>query len=181
MYLQTTRGWEVSVLDRSLQTMNTNSYMGNGNTVPESHATLDGEWTYRVLYLRRVEEVVRVLEDLTLRLTAHGYSAKDRFGVQLALEEAIVNALRHGNGGNPTKRVLVRYLIDAEVVMAEVQDEGPGFDPETVSDPTRPENLDRPSGRGLMLMRHFMTSVHYHGCGNVVTLCKRPTIQPLGN
>jgi serine/threonine-protein kinase RsbW len=98
--------------------------------------------------------------------------------VRLALEEAVVNGLRHGNGGDSSKRVRVRYRVDAETLLVEVKDEGAGFDADAVPDATLPENLDRPGGRGLLLMRHFMTWVRYHGCGNRVTLCKRPTAPP---
>jgi serine/threonine-protein kinase RsbW len=59
--------------------------------------------------------------------------------------------------------------------LAEVQDQGPGFDPEAVPDPMAPENLDRPCGRGLLLIRHYTTWVRYHDCGNLVTLCKHRT------
>jgi serine/threonine-protein kinase RsbW len=62
--------------------------------------------------------------------------------------------------------------VTAERVLAEVEDEGPGVDPKSVPDPRDPENLERPGGRGLLLMRHYMSSVHYSGRGNVVTLCQ---------
>jgi serine/threonine-protein kinase RsbW len=91
----------------------------------------------------------------------------------LSLEEALVNALRHGHGLDPTKVVRVRYHVAADVVLAEVEDEGPGFDPRAVPDPLKDENLERPSGRGILLMRRYMTSVEHKGRGNHLTLCLR--------
>jgi serine/threonine-protein kinase RsbW len=69
--------------------------------------------------------------------------------------------------------VQVRCHLTPESVLVEVEDEGDGFNPESVPDPRDPENLERPSGRGLLLMRHYLTEVRYHGRGNRVTLCKR--------
>jgi serine/threonine-protein kinase RsbW len=93
--------------------------------------------------------------------------------VRLGLEEALVNAVRHGNRGDPRKRVRVRYRVAPQEVWAEVEDEGPGFDPGAVPDPTGPERLERPGGRGLLLMRHYLSSVSYNERGNAVTLRKR--------
>jgi serine/threonine-protein kinase RsbW len=122
--------------------------------------------------LCRAAEVVPFLDGLVAALTGMGYPWHDCAGVRLALEEAVVNGLRHGNGGDPAKRVCVRYHLQSDALVAEVEDEGPGFDPGRVPDPTLPENLERPSGRGLLLMRHFMTWVRFSRPGNRVTLCK---------
>jgi serine/threonine-protein kinase RsbW len=102
-----------------------------------------------------------------------GYGERDIFGVRLSLEEAVVNAIRHGHRGDTSKAVAVRFFVDAAQVFAEVADEGPGFDPALVPDPLAPENLERPSGRGVFLMRHYMTSVQFNERGNCVTLCKQ--------
>jgi serine/threonine-protein kinase RsbW len=128
--------------------------------------------------LRRGDEVNPLLDQVEAAMTELGYSPRDVIGLRLALEEAIVNGLGHGNGGDPSKQVVVRYLVGPEEVLGEVEDEGPGFDPERVPDPTAPKNLYKPSGRGLLLMRHFTTWVRYHGRGNRVTLCKRLTAPP---
>ncbi len=117
-------------------------------------------------------EVRPLIDRMTAWMEAEGYPPSDCTGMRLALDEAIVNALRHGNRFDPAKRVRVRFRVDAFEALAEVEDEGPGFDPEAVPDPTAAENLDRPSGRGLLLMRHFTTWVRFHGRGNFVTLCR---------
>jgi serine/threonine-protein kinase RsbW len=122
--------------------------------------------------IHRSAEVGALLEDVAERLRAAGYSHKEEFGVRLALEEAIVNAIKHGHGGDPTKQVNVRYRVEADRVTVEVEDEGPGFRPEAVPDPLAPENRERDCGRGLLLMRHYMTTVRYNDRGTCVTLCK---------
>jgi serine/threonine-protein kinase RsbW len=105
-------------------------------------------------------------------MAAADYPDEDVFGMHLALEEALFNAVKHGNRGDPEKRVRLRYRVTARRVLAEVEDEGTGFKLEQVPDPTAAENLDRPGGRGLLLMRSFMTWVRYNERGNWVSLCK---------
>jgi serine/threonine-protein kinase RsbW len=112
-----------------------------------------------------IEAVVRAMADQL-------YAERDIFAVRLALEEALVNAIRHGNQEDLSRHVNVSYLVGPERVLIEVQDEGEGFDPRAVPDPLAPENLERSSGRGLHLMRTYMTWVRYNGRGNCVTMCK---------
>ena len=106
-------------------------------------------------------------DKLLVRLQSLGYSKETLHGVRLALEEALVNAIKHGNQMDQSKRVHVRYCIGAKSFAIEIRDEGPGFDPEDVPDPTAPENLERPCGRGLLLMRHYMTECEFLPPGNV--------------
>jgi serine/threonine-protein kinase RsbW len=119
-----------------------------------------------------------VQERILNLLQEREFSAKDLFGVKLALEEAIVNAIKHGNRMDPSKSVRVRCELDDERVQILVEDEGLGFDPSDVPDPTEVENLEKPSGRGLMLMRAFMTTVEYNARGNRVLLEKRRSVEP---
>jgi serine/threonine-protein kinase RsbW len=128
---------------------------------------------WRKALLHRAEEMVPLLQDLAAALESLNYPARDIFGVRIALEEAIVNGLRHGNGGDSAKCVRIRCYAGPTFLLAEVVDEGSGFNPDLVPDPVLPENLARPSGRGLMLMGHFMTWVRFSGRGNCVTMCKR--------
>ena len=104
-------------------------------------------------------EAERIQERIVGLLEAHEFPARDVFGMRLALEEAIVNAIKHGNGMDPEKSIRVNVLVDEERVLVEIEDEGLGFNPTDVPDPTCEENLERPGGRGIMLMRAFMTSV----------------------
>ncbi len=105
-------------------------------------------------------------------LHASQYSEHDIFGIKLAVEEALVNAIKHGNQLDPDKRVEVSFQITYERFDIKIVDEGPGFNPDEVPDPTDPANIERPCGRGLLLIRGFMTEVNYHGRGNIVTMTK---------
>lgn len=115
------------------------------------------------------ERIIELLERLN-------YPPRDVFGVRLALEEALVNAIKHGNRHDPDKQVHVHCRVDRESVQISIEDEGPGFIPGEVPDPTLEENLEKPSGRGIMLMRAFMSSIEYNETGNCVMLEKRREI-----
>jgi serine/threonine-protein kinase RsbW len=114
-----------------------------------------------------------VTDELLEQLGAHGWSAEEVFAIHLAAEEAIVNAIVHGNKLDPAKCVAVFCEVSANHVKIEVEDEGDGFDPAQVPDCTLEERLDVPSGRGVMLMRSFMTRIEYNAKGNAVVLEKR--------
>lgn len=90
--------------------------------------------------------------------------------LRVGVTEAITNAMLYGNRGNPEKLVRVQVELDMECVALEVADQGNGFDPASVPDPTLPENLDRPGGRGLFLIRELMDEVEFNDRGNSVRL-----------
>ena len=112
------------------------------------------------------ERIISVLEN-------RAFSDRDVFGVRLALEEALVNAIKHGNGMDPDKQVQIDCRFDDDGVRIVIEDEGPGFDVTSVPDPTSEENLDKPGGRGIMLMRSFMSHIEYNESGNRLVLEKR--------
>jgi serine/threonine-protein kinase RsbW len=122
--------------------------------------------------VRSIAEVAGLSDRIAALMSRAGFSEKDLFGVRLALEEAVVNGIRHGNGNDPGKSVRVRYQVNAVHVLAEVEDQGPGFNPKAVPDPLAPENLESPSGRGIFLIRHYMTWVKFNDRGNCITFCK---------
>jgi serine/threonine-protein kinase RsbW len=101
-----------------------------------------------------------------------GYDADTAFGVKLAFEEGITNAIKHGNCNDPAKHITVRYYVDGERIVIMIRDEGTGFCPDTVPDPTADENLERPYGRGIMLMQSYMTKVRFNETGNEVWMLK---------
>ncbi|MBP7937402.1 MAG: ATP-binding protein [Phycisphaerae bacterium] len=115
----------------------------------------------------------RDVEEEVLRVTrALGYSHECSFAIRLALEEAIVNAHKHGHRGDTTKRITISYDIDSQRAVVRVRDEGPGFDPAAVPDPTNPDRIALPCGRGIMLMRAYLDAVTFNDRGNEVQLVK---------
>jgi serine/threonine-protein kinase RsbW len=125
-------------------------------------------------------EIPDIADKIVALMMDQHYIEKDLFAVRLALEEALVNAIHHGNQDDPSKPVTVRFLVGAERTLIEVHDQGAGFDPNEVPDPLAPENLERSSGRGLHLIRAYMTWVRYNDSGNCVTMCKnREDMPPL--
>lgn len=123
--------------------------------------------------LENIELVQVVLNDTLERL---GLDDDVRHWVDLATREAVANAIKHGNEGDVDKQVEVDLTVDGGDVVVRVTDEGRGFDPARVEDPLAPENLLRPTGRGLFYMQRFMDRVDYgvrSGGGTVVTLRKQ--------
>jgi serine/threonine-protein kinase RsbW len=106
-------------------------------------------------------------------LTGQGWTQSDLFGVHMALEESISNAIRHGNKYDPGKHVEVECRVSQRGFWARICDEGSGFRPADVPDCCSPECLELPGGRGLALINAYMTRVEYNDCGNCVTLEKR--------
>lgn len=115
-----------------------------------------------------------LLEEILQNLSTAGWSDKHVFGIHLSMEEALVNAIKHGNKYNADKNVRVKVGISPALFRAEIEDEGEGFAPEKLPDPTSPEFIDRPNGRGVMLMRNFMSKVEYNNRGNTVFMEKTP-------
>jgi serine/threonine-protein kinase RsbW len=111
------------------------------------------------------ERIIHLLEQFE-------YSERDVFSVRLALEEAIVNAIKHGNGMDPDKVVRIGCWAGQDKIRIVIEDQGEGFVPAEVPDPTDLENLEKPCGRGIMLMKAFMSLVEYSPSGNRVTLEK---------
>ena len=115
----------------------------------------------------------QLVDELLEQLNGANWDEQEVFGIHLAFEEALVNAIKHGNRHDATKSVHVVCKLTSDLVRLEIRDEGAGFDPEAVPDPTEEENLEVPSGRGLMLMRSFMSMVEYNDTGNYVVMEKR--------
>ena len=112
------------------------------------------------------EDVERVQRTVAEALAARGYDPDAVFAIRLCLEEALVNGFRHGNRFEPGLVVKFRASIAPRECTFEVEDQGEGFDPGGVPDPTADENLEIPSGRGIMLMRAYMSEVEYLPPGN---------------
>ena len=121
--------------------------------------------------LRHLDGVLDYLNERMLRL---GIVNPEDSEVLIALDEAIVNAIKHGNKCDPRKAVHIVAEFSPEGVRFIIADEGPGFEREKVPDPTEPCRLLEPSGRGLLLINHIMDDVRFNQCGNRVEMFKRP-------
>ena len=107
-----------------------------------------------------------------MQLQQLGWDGHDLFGIEMALEESMTNAIRHGNRLDETKQVVVYCKASPERFWLRVKDEGPGFHPGEVPDCTSEEHLHCPGGRGLALIKAYMTRVEHNDCGNCVTMEK---------
>jgi serine/threonine-protein kinase RsbW len=105
-------------------------------------------------------------------LADYAWTKEHLFGVQMALEEALSNAVRHGNKHDPTKHVYVDCELAPKRFYIKIRDEGEGYDPCKVPDCCAEENLEAPGGRGLALIRAYMTRVELSDCGRCVIMEK---------
>jgi len=110
-----------------------------------------------------------ILEEVARR----GFNSQSTFAIKLALEEAMINAVKHGNKLNPSKTVRIEAKISPTVAEIVIEDEGPGFDRKSVPDPTAEENLEKCSGRGILLMEAYMNRVEWSRGGRRVHMVKK--------
>jgi serine/threonine-protein kinase RsbW len=110
-------------------------------------------------------EVIKTLED-------HKFGDDMVFAVHLSLEEAFVNAIKHGNHGDPQKNISVECLITPEKFDISISDEGFGFDPNGVPDPRCNGNLYKSCGRGVLLIQSYMDLVEYNKRGNCIHMVR---------
>lgn len=122
-------------------------------------------------------EIERAEEAVLGAMEQMGYPRASLFAVRLCMHEAISNAFRHGHQGLPPDTPIhVHFEATSERVAIEVRDQGPGFDPLAVPDPTLEENLERGSGRGLLLIRAYMATAAYNQTGNALSMVyQRPS------
>jgi len=130
---------------------------------------------HRLVFPSDFDEARRAQARVVAVARDQGFDEDSLFAIRLALDEALCNAVRHGNRNDPTKQVVVDYRVDADRLEVSVTDEGCGFTPAQLPDPTADENLERPNGRGVMLMKAYMTEVSFNERGNRVTLIKDRT------
>lgn len=121
--------------------------------------------------IRAIEDAVEYVVSRCSGCEIH--ARRLRLNFRVGLTEALSNAMLYGNGQDPAKSVRVEVLISTAAITARIIDEGTGFDPRAVPDPTTPENVCRAGGRGLFLMRELLDEVHYNDRGNCVTLVLR--------
>ncbi len=118
-----------------------------------------------------ISENIRIIESFI-------DNAKDKFNldddiygnIMIAVTESVNNAIIHGNNSNRNKNVSISLSLNDNIILFRIEDEGPGFDYQNLPDPTAPENLDKPSGRGIFLMKHLSDEVSFSQNGSVVEL-----------
>ena len=120
------------------------------------------------------QSAVRQVQDRILTdVESHGFDTQSHWAVKLALEEALINAAKHGNKWDPSKHVHVEFEVSDERVEVSIEDEGAGFDRRLVPDPTLEENIEKCSGRGILLIEAYMDSVDWSHGGRRVRLVKK--------
>jgi serine/threonine-protein kinase RsbW len=129
-------------------------------------------WTSRVTFPSHLGAHEPHMDEILDQLRGLGWDGRDYFGIELALEESLSNAIRHGNRSDESKLVVVDCKLSPERFWLRVQDEGRGFDPQAVPDCTAEENLNCQGGRGLALIKAYMTTVEHNQRGNCVTMEK---------
>jgi serine/threonine-protein kinase RsbW len=134
------------------------------------------EQTTELILPGRIESVAKAAEAAAEIVSRAGLGEEMAFGVDMAVREAVTNAVLHGNRQDETKPVEIGFTVSPTAFEITVRDRGMGFDPESVPDPTDQENVLKTSGRGIFFMRTFMDEVtwsrHPEG-GTVVRLIKK--------
>lgn len=138
-----------------------------------THVDPDNETTFHVCVIKSDQRETEIPKKAILEELKHcRFCEATQFAIKLALEEALTNAVKHGNAGDPTKEVTVRYAVTPDKVVIIVRDEGGGFIPDDIPDPTTAERLPLPQGRGIMLMRAYMDEVVFRDHGREVYFVK---------
>ena len=125
----------------------------------------------------RVASQTRYIRKVSSRILSflNGYKIDEGriFDIRLCIEEAVRNAMVHGNRSDKKLFVKTAYWIDGDTLNIEIEDEGQGFDHRGVADPTAPSHILKNSGRGVYLIKKLMDKVEYNGKGNKITMAKR--------
>ncbi|MHC4727656.1 MAG: ATP-binding protein, partial [Planctomycetota bacterium] len=127
----------------------------------------------------RPSAVVEVCDQVLSKLDAYGFDKDDIFAVHLALEEAFLNAVKHGNKMDSSKDVKIDYSVDLDKIEISLTDQGDGFEPTAVADPRYGEDLYKPGGRGLLLMNSYMDVVKFNERGNSLFMVRYKEKPPL--
>ncbi|RMD93727.1 MAG: hypothetical protein D6814_15250 [Calditrichaeota bacterium] len=180
----------IEVIRESLQN-GANHFVGDLSDPTVLTSTIDRLIQFRLEYLRYMQVVPHLRTTLELELPSriellggavfylteelfkHGIINLHQINAKIALVEALTNAMEHGNKFDPKKKVYVRAELNYEQAKFDIRDQGKGFDFEALPDPTQKQNLYRPRGRGVFMMRQFMDEVIFHPPGNHVTLIKK--------
>ncbi len=118
-----------------------------------------------------LSENVRMIESFIDNAREKFHLDDDIYGnIMIAVTEAVNNAIKHGNKGDSSKNVLLTLALNDKLIKFKIEDEGNGFDYENLPDPTAPENIEKPGGRGVFLMKHLSDEVDFKEGGRIVEL-----------
>lgn len=150
-----------------------------GNDSSAANGSSRFDFTIPSDYRASQEVQDKIMNDVHRR----GFNSQTVFAIKLALEEAMMNAIKHGNRLDRNKKVHVQAKVNAKLAEIIVEDEGPGFSRRAVPDPTLPENLEKCSGRGIHLIEAYMHEVEWTHGGRRVKMVIRdgPDVLPRGN
>lgn len=118
-----------------------------------------------------IVENIRMIESFIDNAKERFHLEDDIYGnIMIAVTEAVNNAIKHGNASDKSKNVLLSLSLDKSMIKFIIKDEGNGFDFQNLPDPTSPENLEKPGGRGIFLMKHLSDEVDFKDSGRIVEL-----------
>ncbi len=118
-----------------------------------------------------ISENIRMIESFIDNAKERYHLDDDIYGnIMIAVTEAVNNAIKHGNGSDKSKNVFLSLLLNENLILFIIKDEGSGFDYENLLDPTAPENLEKPGGRGIFLMKNLADEVNFKENGRIVEL-----------
>ena len=141
--------------------------------------TEDVHFTQRIEFPAKAENIAlaeKLIDEACARYNVH----ESLYGnILIALTEAVNNAIHHGNALDPDKQVMLGYTIEGDKITFVVTDEGPGFDFEHLPDPTDPENIEKPHGRGVFLMRALSDNVEFsdNGATAAISFSLTPVVE----
>ncbi|MEK6781077.1 MAG: ATP-binding protein [Bacteroidota bacterium] len=119
-----------------------------------------------------LSENIRMIESFIDNSREKFHLNEDIYGnIMIAVTEAVNNAIKHGNKSDSTKNVSLALSLEENLIKFKVEDEGSGFDYDNLPDPTAPENIEKPGGRGIFLMKHLSDEVKFEAGGRIVELC----------
>ncbi|MDR3234820.1 MAG: ATP-binding protein [Planctomycetaceae bacterium] len=127
-------------------------------------------WTTKGAIVSDLNAAHSLIDEVVGRVRSNQWNSKDVFALELTLEEAFVNAVTHGNHSDKSKHVRYECKLSPNRFCFTVEDEGSGFDPDVIADPTCVSGLAVPSGRGVHLIRGFSTRADWNEKGNVLTV-----------
>ncbi len=119
-----------------------------------------------------ISELRRICATILSHTQQLEYLEDDLFAIHLAMEEAVVNAFKHGNKQDPARDVVIEYDLSPQKVDICVTDQGRGFDPNSLADPRIGDNIYKTDGRGVLLIKSYMDKVEYNDAGNSVRMTK---------